>query len=202
MKKSRLAAVATGVVLAAATQLAAAARGPDYTYADLAYVYTDGTSGNDFTGNGVGLNISFAATKMIFLKFGYQRDQFDVGGVASNVDAGTFLVGGGAHYAVMKKLDLQGSASYIDTEYTGGIPSRGDDGYLVSVGARSMLTRKLELNAFASYDSRRNIINTDNHNMIYSVGGAYKLTREFSMVASISHGDLADQYGIGVRLGF
>jgi long-subunit fatty acid transport protein len=102
----------------------------------------------------------------------------------------------------MKKLDLQGSASYIDTEYTGGIPSRGDDGYLVSVGARSMLTRKLELNAFASYDSRRNIINTDNHNMIYSVGGAYKLTREFSMVASISHGDLADQYGIGVRLGF
>jgi hypothetical protein len=202
MKKSRLAAIATGVVLAAATQLAAAAKGPDYTYADLAYVYTDGTSGNDITGNGVGLNISFAATKMIFLKLGFQRDQFDVGGLSSSVDAGTFVVGGGAHYAVMKKLDLLGSAAYIDTEYTGGIPSRGDDGYLISVGARSMLTRKLELNAFADYDSRRNFVNTDDHDLIYSVGGAYKLTREFSMVANVRHGFLDNQYGIGVRLGF
>ncbi len=202
MKKTRLAAVATGVVLAAATQLAAAAKGPDYTYADARYLYTDGTSGNDFTGNGAGVDISFGATKMIFLKFGYQHDQFDVGGITSDVDADTFLIGGGAHFAVMKKLDLVGSASYIDTEYTNGIPSRGDDGYLVSVGGRSLVTKSLELNAFVSFDSRRNPVNTDNHNTIYSIGGVYKLTREFSMVAGISHGDLADQYGIGVRLGF
>jgi Gram-negative porin len=198
MKKTRLAAVATGVVLAAATQLAAAAKGPEYTYADLGYVHTDG---DDINGNGAKADISFGATKHIFLKFGYRRDQFDVTGVTSSIDANSFLIGGGAHYTVLDKLDLVGSLSYIDSEYSGAIPKRGDDGYEARLGVRSLLTKKFELNAFAAFVSQKNLVDTDTSDTVYSLGGVYKLNKDFSLVGNISSGDNANDYGVGIRLG-
>jgi hypothetical protein len=198
MKKTRLAAVATGVVLAAATQLAAAASGPEYTYAELGYVYTNG---DDIDGNGFDANISFGATDMIFLKFGYQRDQLDVTGVTADVDADKFLIGGGAHFQVMDKTDLVGSLSYVDIEYTGIVPSQGDDGYEAAIGARSMLTKELELNAFFTYASRDNLVNNEDDDTIYSLGAVYKLNKDFSLVGNFDHGEDVDNYGVGVRLG-
>jgi len=131
MKNKQLAAILTGVLFAATTQLAVAAKGPEYTYAEIGYVNTDD---NVTDGNGFDVNISFGATDLIFLKFGYQRDSLDLtlpGPATVGIDADSFLIGGGAHYTVMDKLDVYGALSYIDIEYSGGIPVRGDDGYQV-----------------------------------------------------------------------
>jgi hypothetical protein len=199
MKKTRLVAVASGVVLAVAAQLAAAAKGPEYTYAELGYVYSNG---DDIDGNGFDANISFGATDLIFLKFGYQRDWLDVDGVDPGVDANKFLIGGGAHYTVMDKLDLVGSLSYVDIEYSGIVPSQGDDGYEAALGVRSMLSKDLELNGFVSYVTTGNVANNDDSDTVYSLGGVYKLNKDFSLVGNLDFSDVADQYGVGVRLAF
>ena len=209
MKKTRLAAVATGVVLAVAAQLAAAAKGPEYTYAELGYVYSNG---DDIDGNGFDANISFGATDLIFLKFGYQRDWLEkrlenVPPCPTNIcwvdfDANKFLIGGGVHYTVMDKLDLVGSLSYVDIEYSGIVPSQGDDGYEAAIGVRSMLSKDLELNGFVSYVTTGNVVNDDDSDTVYSLGGVYKLNKDFSLVGNLDFSDVADQYGVGVRLAF
>ena len=104
MKNKRLAAIVTGTLFVCATQLAMAAKGPEYTYAEIGYVNTDGDL---VEGDGFDVNISFGATDMIFLKFGFQSDDLDVGPSGSQiqgVDADEFLIGGGAHFEVMDKL--------------------------------------------------------------------------------------------------
>lgn len=198
MKKTRLVAVATGVVLAAATQLATAADGPEYTYAELGYV---NTNGDDVDGDGFDANISFGATDLIFLKFGYRRDWLDVTGVTGDVDANTFLIGAGAHYTVMDQLDLVGSLSYVDIEYSSITPSQGDDGYEASIGVRSMVTKELELNAFAALVTTGNLVNNDDDDTVYSLGAVYKLNKDFSLVGNFDHGEEVDNYGVGIRLG-
>jgi predicted porin len=210
MKNKPLAAILTGVLFAATTQLAVAAKGPDYTYAEIGYVNTDG---DHIEGDGFDVNISFGATDLIFLKFGFQGDSLDCDPVNCRnlnyagpqvtqvgVNADRFLIGGGAHYQVMDKLDVFGSLSYVDIEYSGGIPTRGDDGYELAVGVRSMVTKELELNASAAYLSIKNLVNNDDSDTVYSVGAVYKFYKKFSLVGDYAHGELVDNIGIGVRL--
>jgi hypothetical protein len=206
MKNKQLAAILTGTLFAATTQLAVAAKGPNYTYAEIGYVNTD----DDLVeGDGFDVNISFGATDLIFLKFGYQRDSLDVGPSGSQVgiDADEFLIGGGAHFKVMDKLDLYGTLSYVDIEYSGGIPVQGDDGYELAAGVRSMVTKKLELHAEAAYRDIDNLENNDDDERIYSVGAVYKFYKKFSAYARISgdnrydsSSDAVDTIGLGIRL--
>ena len=209
MKNKRLAAILTGTLFAATTQLAVAAKGPNYTYAEIGYVNTDADL---VEGDGFDVNISFGATDLIFLKFGFQTDELDVGPSGSQVngvDADEFLIGGGAHFKVMDKLDLYGTLSYVDIEYSGGIPVRGDDGYELAAGVRSMVTKKLELHAEAAYRDIDNLENDDDDERIYTVGGVYKFHKTFSAYARIAgdnryddSGDAIDTIGLGIRMKF
>ena len=199
MKNTQLAAILTGALFAAATQMAVAAKGPDYTYADIGYVNTDG---DNVEGDGFDVNISFGATDLIFLKFGFQGDSLDVSdsGSTLSVDADKFLIGGGAHYMVMDRFDIFGSLSYVDIEYSGDIPTQGDDGYELALGVRTMVTKQLELNATAAYLQIGNLEDNDDSDSVYSVGVAYKFYKDFSVIGNYDHGERVDNIGIGVRL--
>jgi hypothetical protein len=193
MKKSRLAAVATGVVLAVTAQLAAAAKGPEYTYAELGYIHLDSDSGS---GDGGGANISFGATDHVFLKFGYSKLRVKDDVTSISADADRFEIGAGGHYAITDTIDLLGSLSYVDVEYSHGVPAFGDDGYLAEVGVRAMVTKDLELNGRISQ------LHLNNNDTGLGIGAVYKLTKDWSATGSFHRfqDDNEDEYFLGVRL--
>lgn len=208
MKNKQMAAIVTGTVFACASQLAVA-KGLEYTYGELGYVNTDGDL---VEGDGFEVNASYGATDMFFVKLGFQTDELDLGPSGSQikgVDADEFLIGGGAHFEVLDDVDLYGTLSYVDIEYSGGVPTYGDDGYELAAGVRGLVTKKLELNAEVAYRDIDNPENNDDDERIYSVGGVYKLNKDFRVYGRIAgdnrykdSGDAIDTLIVGVRLGF
>lgn len=115
MKSSKLIAAVSGLALAAATQSAVAAKGISYTYAEA---YLTGFDADMYDGHGGGVNISYGATDLVFLKMGFARTVIDTPTV-SGIDTDRFHIGIGAHMEVSDKVDALGSLSYIDYEYQG-----------------------------------------------------------------------------------
>ncbi|MDH3981079.1 MAG: hypothetical protein OEU91_11275 [Gammaproteobacteria bacterium] len=142
MKNKQLAAIVIGTLFAAVTQLAIA-KGPNYTYAEIGYINLDG---DNVEGNGGGVNISYGATDHIFVKMGYAHFNLDT----PDADADRFQIGLGGHMEVAKDIDVLGALSYVDIEFSNGVPVSGDDGYLAEIGVRGMVNKKFELNATVS----------------------------------------------------
>jgi hypothetical protein len=202
MNNKRLTAMLAGALFAAATQQAAAAKGPEYSYAEIGYVHIDGDL---VEGNGAGVNLSFGATDHIFLKFGYARlflDDLTVGTtVIKDSDADRFQIGGGMHFGITDTIDVLGAISYIDIEYTDTAPLAGfgDDGYLVEAGVRAMLSKKMELNATVSG------LHIDGEDDIgLGVGGVVDITKKLQATASFRQfqDDDENEFFLGVRLEF
>jgi hypothetical protein len=92
-----------------------------------------------------------------------------------------------------------GAVSYLDVEYSNGVPAEADEGYLVEAGVRSMLSKKLELNATLS------ALHFDGEDDIgYGVGGVYDLTRTFALTGSYNRFDDAEEneFFVGLRVEF
>jgi len=196
MNYKRLTAMLAGALLAAVAQQAAAAKGPEYTYAEIGYINVDGDL---VEGDGAGVNISFGATDLIFLKFGYSRLFVDFSSIPpTDADADRFQIGGGAHYGITDTIDVLGALSYVDVEYTNGVPAYGDDGYLAEVGVRAMLSKKLELNATVSS------LHLDGDNDTgYGVGAVFDITKKFALSGSYNYfqDDSDNQFFLGLRIG-
>lgn len=202
MKINRLIAVPAALGLALVSQ-AALAKGPSYTYAELGYVHFDA---DKYDGNGAEVNISYGATKNIFVKLGYSRLFIDTSGV-SGIDADRFKVGLGGNYALTDNIDALGSVSYVDIEYSGGIPTEADEGYLVELGLRGMVTKKVELNATAAYQhlAYTNFLGvSDDDDFGFEVGTVIKLKKKFHFTGNISYFDETEETGAfaGMRLYF
>ena len=118
MKTKQLIAALTGLILAASWQVSAA-KGPSYTYGELGYIHFDA---DKYDGNGARVNISYGATDLIFVKMGSARTFVDVSGLP-DIDVARFNIGLGAHMAITDNVDVLGAVTYLDHEYSGGIPT-------------------------------------------------------------------------------
>ena len=203
MNIKRLFAVPAALGLALVSQLALA-KGPSYTYAELGYVHFDA---DKYDGNGAEVNISYGATKHIFVKLGYSRLFIDTPSVPSDIDADRFKIGLGGHISLTDKIDALGSLSYIDIEYSGGIPSEADEGYLLELGVRGMVTKKVELNATAAYqhlDYTNALGISDDDDYGFEVGTVIKLKKKFHFTGNVSYFDETEEVNglAGIRLYF
>ncbi|MDX1697590.1 MAG: hypothetical protein R3308_04850 [Thiohalobacterales bacterium] len=203
MKISRLIAVPAALGLALVSQMAMA-KGPSWTYAEIGYVHFDA---DKYDGNGAGINLSYDAMKNIFVKLGYSRLFIDATGVSSDIDADRFEIGMGGHMSLTDNIDAFGSASYVDIEYSGGIPTEADEGYLVELGVRGMVSKKVELNAKAAYQhlAYTNFLDiSDDDDYGFEVGTVIKLKKKFHFTGNISYFDETEETGAfaGIRLNF
>lgn len=171
-----------------------AGKGLDYSYAEIGYVNID-SDGAD--GDGFGINISYAAMDYVHVKLGYSRIFDD--GSGNDLDVNRFLVGVGGNYSVAENVDLTGSLSYVDVE---GTQSSNDkmDGYLVDIGVRAKVAKKVELNATVG-----SLHIEDEDNTGFSIGTVVKLHKKFSVTAKVSQfdvdgGDDETEFFIGIRL--
>jgi hypothetical protein len=200
MNTKQLIAALSGLALAACWQVSAA-KGPSYTYGELGYMHFDA---DKYDGNGGRVNISFGATEHIFVKMGYARTFVDAVGV-SGIDVDRFNFGMGGHMAITDNVDVLGAVSYLDHEYSGGIPSEADEGYQVDLGVRGMVSKKVELNATASY---RHMALTsalgvpDDEDIGVEVGTVIKLKKKFHFSGNINYFDETEEAGVfaGIRL--
>jgi len=196
MNDKRLTAMLAAALFAVFAQQAAAAKGPKYTYGEIGYTHISGDSAD---ANGVDVGISFGATDLIFLKFGYSRLFVDFPGTTGDVDANRFQIGGGAHYGITDTLDVLGTLSYVDIEYANGVPAYGDDGYLIELGLRDMLSKSLEVNATLSS------LELDGNNSLgIGVGGVVDVTKHLQATGSYDHFQDEDDniFFVGLRVEF
>jgi len=201
MNTKHLIAIVSAAGLALASQHAIA-KGPSYTYAEIGYVHFDA---DKYDGNGAEVNISYGATEHIFVKLGYSRLFVDTDAVSSDIDIDQFNIGMGGHMSVTDNVDVLGVVSYVDREYSGGIPSEADEGYQVDLGVRGMVTKKAELNATASFRhmSQTSVMGVaDDEDLGFEVGTVIKLKKKFHFSGNVNYFDEAEEVGgfIGIRL--
>lgn len=200
MNTRHLIAIVSAAGLALASQHTIA-KGPSYTYAEIGYVHFDA---DKYDGNGAEVNISYGATEHIFAKLGYSRLFVDTASV-SDIDVDQFNIGVGGHMSVTDNVDVLGVVSYVDREYSGGIPTEADEGYQVDLGVRGMVTKKAELNATASFRhmNQTSVMGVaDDEDIGFEVGTVIKLKKKFHFSGNVNYFDEAEEVGgfIGIRL--
>ena len=192
-----------GLLVVAAT--AAGASKFNYSYAELGY---SSLNSDPLDAKGAAAELSLGAGDYMHFKGSYAHYNnadldrnigFPFGGKKTlNVDIDAFTVGVGGHYSVTKKVDLTGTLSYVDNEFTGD-SNTSDRGYEVEAGARVQALKKLEMTPSLVK------VNIDNYDATgYSLGLVYALNRKFSLrtrVRRFSDDDLTDFFA-GVRLNF
>lgn len=201
MNNKQLFAMVTGLGMWCFSQLVAAA-GPGYTYAELGYQHFDA---DKYDGNGARVNISYGATDHIFLKMGYARLFVDATGLSGDIDVDRFNIGLGGHMALSDNIDALAVVSYVDNEYSGAISTEADEGYQVDLGVRGMVSKKVELNATASF---RHMALTsalgvaDDEDMGFELGTVIKMKKDFHLTGNVSYFDEAEETGVfaGIRL--
>ena len=196
MKTNRFLA-ALGCALLAAVAQAASARGFDYSYAELGYT---NISSDPMDASGATAELSIAAGDYLHVVGGYSRLWVDnvKGSNNDNIDIDSFRIGMGGNYSVHEKIDLTGTASYIDNEYSGD-NNNSDRGYELEFGARVQALQKLELTPTLVR------LDTDHYDDTgYGLGLVYALNKQFSVrtrVRRFNDEEVTDFFA-GVRLNF
>jgi Outer membrane protein beta-barrel domain len=186
-----------GCVLLAAVSQGAGARGFDYSYAELGYTRLNS---DPFDASGVNTELSIAAGDHVHFKGGYSRLWVDnvKGSSKDNIDIDSFRIGMGGNFSVLEKVDLTGTASFIDNENSGD-NNNSDRGYELEFGARVQALKKLEMTPSVIR------VHTDNYEATgYSLGLVYALNKQYSIrtrVRKFSDDDVTDFFA-GVRLNF
>lgn len=202
MTTQRFLAAAACLVL---TATGAAARGFNYTYAEAGYRNIDSDS---FEGDGAQFVLSYGATDHIHLIGEYSRLWIDDIDYASKVDIDLdeFKVGLGGHFSITDKIDLVGTVSYVDDEFTGSAVPDGlgfktnindsEDGYEAVLYGRIQALKKLEMTPHVVH---RDVSDSDTG---FGLGVVYDLTRKFAVRATATHfsDDSTTDLFLGLRL--
>jgi len=177
--------------------LHAGAKGLEYSYAEIGYSNLDADSAE---ADGVTARLSFAALDFLHVKAEYSRLFVDnIKGTSSDdVDYDRFVIGVGGNYSVTKNIDVLGTVSYVDAEFTGDL-KESEEGYQVEAGARAMVGKKAELNASVIYLDVGDFSDTG-----FGAGAVFKLNKDFSLSANARLFDEDDQteFFVGLRLNF
>ncbi len=181
----------------AVAPLFADAKGLEYSYAEIGYSNLDADSAD---ADGVTARISFAALDYVHVKAEYSRLFVDdiEGTTSDDVDFDRFVIGVGGNYSVTDTIDVLGTVSYVDAEFTGDV-KESEEGVQVEAGARAMVGKKAELNASVIYLDVGDFDDTG-----FGVGGVVKLKKKFSLSANARAFDEDDQieFFVGLRVNF
>ena len=186
-----------GCVLLAAVSQAAGARGFNYSYAELGYTKLNS---DPLDASGATAELSMAAGDYMHIKAGYSRLWVDSvkGSGDDGIDIDAFRIGMGGNYSVHEKVDLTGTVSFVDNEYSGD-NNNSQNGYEAEFGARVQALKQLEMTPSIIYEHIDNF-----HDTGYSLGLVYALNKQFSLrtrVRRFNDDDVTDVFA-GVRLNF
>jgi len=204
MTKHVLLGIAAAASLAVFSQTTAA-RGFDYTYAEAGYRNVDADSGS---GDGFRVALSYGATDHIHIVGEYTRLWIDDIDNASSVDIDLdeFQLGFGGHFAITDKIDLVGTITYVDDEYTGNARPDGlgfktnindsEEGYEAKLYGRIQALKKLEMTPHVIH---RDVSDSETG---FGLGMVYDLTRKFSIRFEGTHysDDSTNDLFLGLRL--
>jgi len=196
--------IAAATSLAAFSQLTAAA-GFDYTFAEAGYRNVDSDSGS---GDGFRVALSYGATDYIHVIAEYTRLWIDDIDNASSVDIDLdeFQLGLGGHYSITDKIDLAGTLSYVDDEYTGDARPDGlgyktnindsEEGYEAKIYGRIQALKKLEMTPHVIH---RDVSNSETG---FGIGMVYDLTSKFAIRFEGTHysDESTNDLFLGLRL--
>ena len=204
MTKKYFLGIAAAASLATFSQSTAAA-GFNYTFAEAGYRNVDADSGS---GDGVRVSFSYGATDYVHVVGEYTRLWIDDIDDASSVDIDLdeFQIGFGGHYSITKKIDLVGTITYVDDEYTGD--ARPDDldyktnindseeGYEAKVYGRIQALKKLEMTPHVIH---REVADSETG---FGIGMVYDLSSKFAIRFEGTHysDDSTTDLFLGVRL--
>jgi hypothetical protein len=183
MTKKYILGIAAATSLVTFSQLTAAA-GFNYTFAEAGYRNVDSDS---VDGDGFRVSFSYGATDYIHVVGDYSRlwvDDID-GASDVDIDIDEFKIGFGGHYSITDKIDLAGTLTYVDDEYTGdAVPedlgykkniNQSDEGYEATLYGRIQAMKKLELTPHVVH---RDVNDSDTG---FGLGLVYDLTRQFAV---------------------
>jgi Outer membrane protein beta-barrel domain len=191
--------------LLAAVSAGVGAAGFNYSYAEVGFT---SLNSDPLDAKGGTAELSLAAGDYMHVKGGYshfnnadlyRKVAFPFSGKNKlSVDIDSFSIGLGGNYPAFRKVDLTGTLSYLDNEFSGD-SSNSDRGYELEAGARVQAMKKLELTPSLVK------VNIDNYDATgYSLGLVYALNKQFSLrtrVRKFGDDDVTDVFA-GVRLNF
>ncbi|QCZ94912.1 porin family protein [Salinimonas iocasae] len=177
----------------------AAAVEPVYDYASIGYSQADIDNSDGFQPSGVKIFASKALTDHIFLNGSFSRLSDDVD--AFDLDFDEASLGVGYRYGLTSSTDVYGTLSYEYVKLTAKIGSRSesidDNGYGLTAGVRTMLTRSFELRGAVKF-----IDVDEGSDTGVSVAADYFFTDQFALGAEASIGDGVNTYGVNLRYNF
>jgi hypothetical protein len=204
MTKKHILGITAAASLAVFSQTTAAA-GFNYTFAEAGYRNIDS---DNYSGDGFRVSFSYGATDYLHIVGDYSRLWVDdVDGTSdADIDIDEFKIGFGSHYSITDKIDIAGTVTYVDDEYTGNaVPdglgyktniNKSEEGYQATIYGRIQAMKKLELTP--------HIVHTevDGSDTGFGLGLVYDLTRQFAIRARATSfsDDSTTNLFLGVRL--
>jgi hypothetical protein len=163
----------------------AVAENPSFSYLDLGYANWDIDNAGDI--DGFEIKGSGDINEHFYVAGDYTR--LSESGVS--IDLTTLGLG-------YKNNFSDTSTFFAEVDYASINPEFGssEDGYEVTLGIRSMVTNKLELNGAVEYLD----INGDSTSLV--LGSAYNFTEKFGMYAHYKVESDINRYALGLRLNF
>lgn len=173
-----------------------AAKGFNYSFADVGYNYLDG---DNFDMDAGQVDASFGIFDNVALRAGYLRgwtDNFPKSQDPSgNPDLNEFRVGLQPHYSLLKSLDAYADLLYVNTKLNGD-RSNTDIGYIYGAGIRYQAFKKVEFRLAGEYRSG------DVDEAFVVLGPVIKLTKNFDLSLRTAHSSDSSDYFAGLRMNF
>lgn len=173
-----------------------AAKGFNYSFADVGYNYLDG---DDFDMDAGQVDASFGIFDNLALRAGYIRgwtDSFPKSQDPSgNPDLNEFRFGLQPHYSLFKPLDVYADLIYVNSKFNGD-RSNSDIGYIYGAGVRYQAFKKVEFRLAGEYRSG------DVDEAFVVLGPVIKLTKTFAVSLRTAHSGDSSDYFAGLRLNF
>ncbi|HET8692069.1 MAG TPA: outer membrane beta-barrel protein [Steroidobacteraceae bacterium] len=187
----KLGKVVLGSLMLASAPLAAMADDMSYSYVDAAYVETDIDGAPSADGFGLRGSVGFAENWFVFANYSSQSVQ--------GIDLDAYSVGVGGHYSMMPQLDLVGRVGYTKLEVdAGGGFSADDDGYLLDLGLRGLVTEGVELEGGLHYTD----FDEGGDDTGFYFGGRFHFNETWALGAEYQSSDDADTILAYVRASF
>jgi len=196
--------LAAALLLAVTMVSAQAAAGPRYTYIEGGYQYTeldDPTGfGADLDGSGFFVAGSFAVTEIFHVFGGYSDTDLkvDLGIGTAEIDYQTLNLGVGLNWALNDRIDLVGRVAWVDVEAKFEDVKEDDSGFGLSLGLRSMLTDRFEINTALNYVN----LGSDADELAVALGTVFGVTDMLALTLTGQIGQDSSTFNAGVRLYF
>ncbi len=151
-------------------------------------------------GDGFDIGFSFEVGENFFVAGSYGTAELDTDAFFGlTVDYDQTDIGLGYHGAISDKTDFYGVLSWVKVEASiSGFGSEDDDGFGLTVGMRSMVTDKVELEGHLGYVD----LGDSGDSTAIGVGAIYEFTPNFGAGVSVDFDEDVTTYGIGARLYF